>query len=265
MINSHESSWIALYKKLQECDESSRHELLSFLPESRQKEAGLQSRLQSAIKDFSLEELIARIDPSWFEEALQGFSARESALLKKPPLFQKFFQAQLLHTTFGDLPLPPSYLPAEDPLTVLLEANGKELEALGQLLGLYDLIWEVKKVIRASQFQQIESALTERELLFLSDIRQDRNNTPLFEMGLAQWNGDHAELRVVLRSRGFFRLAKALSFSSSDLTWYILHALPKEMALEIESFSERIENLRLHTALIHQTLHAWNFLCTASH
>lgn len=252
--------------------------------------------------DFTKEELLDFVDPSWYEElidllapddrklfasiipslgnhipspyVLSGSLKKycidfffpwiiESIALTKEPKGAK--TANFTNTSLEMLPPPVSFL-SEDPLLSLI-ANQKRasFEQLIFFLGLFDLATEIKKIIYKKTLSLIEQALSKEETLFIMHLKKMEKIISIGDMGLSHYNGDKEGLRKVIRERGIFRFAKAVGNSSAGLLWYLLHALPKSTALEIQRFISPIKDPKVETKLKKQIIQTWEWLCTASH
>ncbi len=228
-----------------------------------------EAKRNQAIKDFSIQELFDHIHPSWYSSYLESLPEKDRSLftsaLKTEPQYHLsqplsvFFLNHLFHKTFSAPPLPLSFI-GEDPLAVLGRAPLEKLKKLIRLLALYDLLPEIKKVLKASLLKKIEEMLSQDECAYLQRIQGGRN-PPLFgPIGLSNWDGNIPKLEEVLFERGMNRLAIALGNSSPDLVWYIEHSLDRSEAKKFLSFRSSRADPRTVDLLSEQILTAWKTL-----
>lgn len=263
--------------------------LLSFLtPTALHKYHSLPTPHSETFKDFSLSELIDKIDPSWFEEGLGLFSHDDqifylsafpekarSELLKRLGLdtktyvmqkgFADFALRSFFDTAFGGINCyTPLSLLGSDKFLVLTTASKGQLMLLCRYLGLYDLIYELKRVLRGAILKNLEKALTNDELSFLSLIQKERSVAHFMDIGLNHWDGNVEVLLDVLLKRGINRLAKALYTSSDALVWYITHTLDKNTAFTLSELRCDLKNPQMVEGLREQVFNTWKRICTIS-
>ncbi|MBS0585015.1 MAG: hypothetical protein JSR76_01785 [Verrucomicrobia bacterium] len=248
-------------------------EKLSLLSSFLAEPLALPTTLTTPLKDLSLKELFAKIDPSWYTPYIETLGEKEqnlllSALGKKEsyefstPL-SLFFLNYLFHKIFKEKPLPLSYL-IGDKLAPLALASKEELYKLFRFLALFDLAPELKKVLNAKTLQKMEELLTKEECAFLQQIQTQKNPVQFGAIGLNNWDGNIEKMQSALLDRGMNRLAKALNLSSLDLEWYIKHTLDLPTARRFTSFLSTTTDPRITIFLIEQVLTTWKKVCTPS-
>lgn len=263
--------------------------LLSLLTSTAlQKYHSLPRAHSERFKDYSLSELIDKIDASWFKEALGLFSKDDqifylSAFPEKTQIelmqllglegnlylmrkeFADFALRSFFDTAFGGnhCYIPISLL-GDDKFLALTKASKEQLILLCRYLGLYDLVYEVKKVLRSSILKNLEKALTDDELSFLGVIQKERSVAHFMDIGLNHWDGNVEILLDVLFKRGINRLAKALYMSSDALVWYITHTLDKTTALTLSDLRFDLKNPQIIEGLREQVFNTWKRICTIS-
>jgi hypothetical protein len=269
---------------------SYREELLSFASLGMRKVFDtLPPPQKDALEDLDRKGFIEILHESWLEEALLLSSKtdqllyisafpREKGLLLKELLhieenlysfdgrFANCILEQFLLQVFDSIstPTPLSLLPQEK-LVRLAKASYAELIQLCHFLGLYDVQYELKRVLKGSVLQQLEECLSTEELSYLREIGQDRLVVPFEDIGLNHWTGNGELLRQVLLHRGLNRLGKALAKSSPYLFWYIMHILDTENGREIKKLRVDLRDAKLHAMLEDQVMNGWKKICTASH
>ena len=223
----------------------------------------------SPLKDFSLKELFHHIHSSWYTPYLDTLSPKDRSLFtsaletdshyRLSKSLSLFLLNHLFNKTFSHPPLPPSFI-GEDPLSLLARAPLEKLKKLVRLLSLYDLLPELKKVLKGTLLQKIEGILSQEECAYLQQIQKERN-PPLFgPIGLHNWDGDIEKLEEVLLERGMNRLAKGLTHSSPDLLWYVKHTFDRVQAKKFLSFLTPKQDPRTVTLLSTQILTGWKTL-----
>jgi len=285
-----ELSSLALKKMINSLSDQRQSALLSILTPTQLIKYEKSPKLASSpLNNLSLEHLCAKIHPSYFIETLKLYSDIDrrfylSSLSEKSqnyltnyfkdplqpytlnPSLQKFTLEMLFTKAFkiDNRPTPLSFLP-EEPLLFLANASYDQLKTLCDALGLFDVVAELKKVIRSSTLKNIENSLTPDDLTFIQQIQNYRPN-PLFqEIGLNNFAGDHALFKNIIFLRGLNRLSIALANSSDPLIWYILHTFSINEAEQFKSLKFKIKENTTQLSLIEQVIFTWNKKCIHSH
>ncbi len=270
---------------LKKCPENVRSSYIKFLPERAAIEVQTERNHNTPLADLSLKEILGQIDDSWYIEPFSKFSKPDllfylSLLPKKkrdslaerfsidPPfyLFSEKFEIYGLNFLFAELfpnnpPLPLSYLP-DSPLAFLCTITGEKIHKLCLYLGLFDISLELKSVINGSILKHIEKTLFPDEIDFCKKIPEFRHILSLGPIGLSGWNEDSDLLRKIIFERGLYRLSIALSESSPDFIWYVMHTLNKESALKLEKLPKTSIDAKAMDIVFEQTLFAWKEICT---
>ncbi len=175
---------------------------------------------------------------------------------------KKTLLSVLLHKVFDTklLPLPYSYL-SDDPLNSLLtlKSEGK-FKKLIFFLGLYDLSFDLKKILSASIIKALDQSLSIEEKKFLREIKKNKMLVHFSDLGLIHWDMRKESLHSILLKRGINRLAKALSESSPQLIWYIHHFLDQSYSELFEQLNKSLSNLKHHRLLINELLITMQYL-----
>jgi len=217
----------------------------------------LQTETNGSATDFSLYELLQKIDSSWYIDYMENLSEKDrkyllsllpqqiqeklSYLLSSPftgYVFEKKMTIaltnQLFKNIFGHPPLPLSYL-CNNPLFFLLDID---LQPFIFLLGLCDFIPIWKKILRGSFLQKINIALSMEEKIFC----QTMFSSPLLKTYLPIHNKtmniyiDPQTLRKAITKQGAIVLKIVLIGLQRDFTWYIKHFMPKNDMPTTEEF-----------------------------
>ncbi len=228
-----------------------KNELAAFLPEMdlEDLEKIEISPLSFDPQDFVFDSLILETHYSWFLPTLKSYSNKEASLFllslpgsyveKIAPLLhihpgieklskpaKRFFRHILLSSLLGEEKeiLPKNYLPPSS-LNILSTFSKNRLLQLIDLLALYDLAIEMKKILATTTLKKIEGSLTKAEAKFLKSKRSIKESFTSLPLGLEKWDETKDSLRLMLHKRGLLRLAKALSIQHVHLIWYICHRL----------------------------------------
>lgn len=277
----HEPSLVVLQMLLGEEGAGKREHLIQFLPDQQRNAlSSIPYYKKGARKDLTYPELFSRIEESWmidefvplsekdrllylscFEEKKRDSLARKLSI--SPPFytFEPPFTSFLLRDLFTKIfsesaPLPFSFLP-EETTSPFLEIGCESFESLFFFCGLHDLAYELRHLINASIVRHLQKALSPTEWEFLQKARQTKHPLFLKNLHIAHWNGDQKLLREVLIDRGVYRFGKALSKTTPETLWYILHALPKPLAKKIERELIPLQESPLLNELIEQILETW--------
>ncbi len=177
------------------------------------------------------------------------------------PLGLSFLQETLWKKLTGDVAdlLPRPLLP-QTPLSVLLDLKTADLHALIDFLGLHDISVELKQIIDTSRLKKIYAALSANEQNYLRVLMQSREPVTFTPIGIANWQGDGAALKALVRSRGVNRLAKALYGQDPSFLWHVVHKMEIERALNLQKMCAPMENLTASKVLISQILELISFM-----
>ena len=129
--------------------------------------------------------------------------------------------------------LPMECLP-DHPLNFLLDLESEQILHLINLLGLYDVAFDLRHIIETAKIKQIYAALTQKEREFLQSLMQQKEPIAFKRMGLDKWDGSVSNLKSLINQRGLNRLAKALYGQEESLIWYISHKLDTGHAASLQ-------------------------------
>ncbi len=244
---------------------------------------------ENPLKNLDRQTLINTIHESWLEEVLllsskndqfvyvSAFPRGKGLLLKERLKLEGelyFFDDQFANCIleqfltqvfdFTTEPLPLSLLP-EEKLLGLVTCSCDELIKICQFLGLYDVHYELKRVLKGSVLKQLEECLSSEEASYLREIAKERSSAAFIDIGLNHWTGDGELLKQVILHRGLNRLGKALAKSSPHLFWYIMHILDAENGREIKTLRVDLRDAKMQDLLEDQVINGWKKVCTASH
>lgn len=150
--------------------------------------------------------------------------------------------------------IPFEYIPASA-LRSLLELNHGQLMRLMQLLGLYDLSFEMRQIIVTAQIKKILSVLEEDEKQLLKEISQDHDPLVFKRLFLQGWDGKRSSLIQLLEERGLQRLSFALYGQETSLIWFVAHALELSVATQLLKLCKEPHEKRISRKLTEQILH----------
>ncbi len=120
--------------------------------------------------------------------------------------------------------LPLEYLP-KTALTPLAHLNKKELVALIDLMGLYDLAQEIHQIVNKKILENVYHCLSKSKTAYLKQCLHTREKLVTQRLHLEQWDGNAEKLMKLLHHRGMVRLAYGLSGQNAELNWHIIHIL----------------------------------------
>ncbi|MCB1180710.1 MAG: hypothetical protein KDK55_01635 [Chlamydiia bacterium] len=219
-----------------------------------------------------------KIHYSWFHEALKGFSPRALShfVALFPPERKKKLEILLgiSPKNFSNSPFSSYFLLAKlkkrivpktiiseeilspHPLNELLALSKEHLTSLINLIGVHDVIYEIKKIVDKTLLEKIYYALLPKQLAFLKKYsnRQIRWSPP--PLSLQQWNGEKKTLLNTIHDRGLIRFSYALYEVDKNLIWHITHILDTGRAKKILSHIGKIPNKQLVSYFRKQVLEA---------
>lgn len=140
------------------------------------------------------------------------------------PLLKKFYLQRLYPLIAIDARLPIEYLP-ETPLKSYLNLSKEQLVDIIDLLGLYDLAHELRRIVATKHMKNIYTCLTAKEQQFLRACLHQKDKVVTPSLHLEKWTGDCPSLMKMLHERGIARFAIAVSGQHPDFIWYLTHIL----------------------------------------
>lgn len=120
--------------------------------------------------------------------------------------------------------LPIEYLPQSE-LNALAHLNKLDLMALIDLLGLYDLASEVRKIVDRNQLKNVFGCLSAKQAHYLKACMNQKDQLVVQKLGLDFTKQDCSLFMKVIHKRGIVRLSRALLGEHEDLVWHIAHIL----------------------------------------
>ncbi len=135
----------------------------------------------------------------------------------------------LLHTLYQRVDpeerLPALYLEAT-PLKTLATFSKTTLTQLIDLLGVRDLVQEVRFIVNKHHQEALLKCLTDEERQFFDFyMYKQREKLKVPRLNLVGWNGEPRKVRQQIQIRGLMRFGKALSGQNPDFLWYVYHTL----------------------------------------
>ena len=277
-------SWILLRVLLNKYHQGSTDAVLSFLPQESVKTVLSQDvHSENALKAVEpIEMKFDEIHYSWLTSTFQKFppavkkfvfgalsSSHQKGLGKLVdlppnehdyiPVFRNYLLHYLYHNVDKENVLPVDYLPTS-PLNSLTSLSKDQLVELIDLLGLHDLVGELKRVVDKKVLKNVYSNLSRQKQLFLKSIMPLRDKFVTAHLGLDHWNGEKKKLETVLHRRGIIRLGKALSGQHPDLLWHISRRLDLGRGeILVQNYSKE-DPSGVASSLIVEVVNAQNFL-----
>jgi hypothetical protein len=195
---------------------------------------------------------------------LSSVSEKKRTELKKILLFSNHFPQLSVHAKnflqdhlyskikegTDDL-LPIECLP-ENPLNFILELENEELMRLVELLGLYDVAFDLRHVIETAKIKQIFAVLNPKERDFLQSLLQQKESIAFKRMGLDKWDGSVGYLKTLIEQRGLNRLAKALYGQEDSLLWYVTHKMDTAHAAALQKLCTDLNHPQGQAVLVRQ-------------
>lgn len=225
LLSTMHYSW--LHKMLPQSDRTKKALRMSFLSDQQKK--GLAS-----LADWTL------------EDAIQS------------PLLHKFYLLRILSELKFPKILPLEYLP-ESPYKRLLKLKKNQLLEIIDLLGIYDLAHELKRIVATKNLKNIYKCLSPKHQQFLRQCLHSKDKIITPKLHLDQWNGEELVLKKLLHRRGLIRLSIALSGQHPDLIWLIAHTLDTGRGELLMTQVKKEEIPGVSSAVALQLDNAYNF------
>lgn len=144
---------------------------------------------------------------------------------KKPAGFLRTYLLNLMFNNLGvEKVLPIDLLPFSD-LNSLISLSKKEVILLIDLLGIYDLAYEMRQIVDKNLINKVHGALSREELLFLSFASKQSFKWIPPKLNIASWDGDTKKLKTLLHYRGLSRLAQGSILEDENFKWHLSHLL----------------------------------------
>lgn len=132
----------------------------------------------------------------------------------------RFLLFQMYEKTYDKNVLPRHFLPSSD-VNFLLDFSKKELTFLVDLLGIYDLAYEIRQIVDKTLLNKIYATLTKEELSFLNHVVKQSVKWIPPRLNLISWDGDAKKLQTLLHYRGLSRLAMAVCEEDKSYQWHL--------------------------------------------
>lgn len=174
------------------------------------------------------------------------------------PLLNKFYFSKILSDLKFPKLLPTSYLP-ESSFNRLLKLNKIQLVEIIDLLGIYDLAHEMRRIVATKNLKNIYKCLSPKHQQFLRQCLHAKDKVITPKLHLDQWNGEEKPLKTLLHRRGLTRLAIALSGAHPDLIWQITHILDSGRGQILLDQVKKEEIPHISSAVAIQIDNAYNF------
>lgn len=246
--------WAVCAALLEQVPYDQRESLLDLLsPEERALAAAqipANIDIQESFPDYA--EQLASIHPSWIAPLLRQFTERDIRLFlavleenqaesirriirlnNHVPVLKslgiEFCQKWLLQSLTqdsGDV-LPVHCLPPS-PLNALLQSNHQELTHIAEHLGLYDVAFDLRRIIDTAKIKKIYACFTQEEVNQLRKLIHSRDPVSFKSLGLQDWDGNTSSFKKTVLQRGINRLAKAFYPEHPSLKWHIVHRLDED-------------------------------------
>ncbi len=175
-----------------------------------------------------------------------------------PPL-KRFFLTNLYHHLNLQEILPASFLP-ESPLKILATYSKQQLMDMFDLLGMHDLVQEVRQIVDKVRLKNLYGHLTKKQQLYLKMIMHQQDKIASTKLGLDQLKETTDKLDAEIHRRGMIRFAKALSGQHPDLFWYVTHTLDTGRSAILTKFYSEKEIPAVSSVLAVQIVNLMNFL-----
>ncbi|WP_100934296.1 hypothetical protein [Candidatus Chlamydia corallus] len=188
-----------------------------------------------AMKDFPSEvqgQLLAWLPDSLVQEILPLLS-RISVATRRCAPFGAFYLLDMLSKKIRPCGITEEiFLPASS-TNAILYYTGPVKITLINCLGLYSIAKELKHILDKVVIEQVRSALTPTEKLFLTYCQSHPMKHLETTNFLSSWTTD-TELRQFIHKQGLEFLGKALTKENASFLWYLLRRLDVGRAYIIE-------------------------------
>ncbi len=122
-----------------------------------------------------------------------------------------------------------------------MKLSKKQLVQLIDLLGIYDLQSELKKIVDPKLIKKIEDSLTHAQLLFMKKNPQLQDPFPSKIWAIKE-PFEKKALHHKIHILGLYRLGRALSIENEHLIWYVTHLLDMGRGLALKKICEQKES-----------------------
>ncbi len=191
--------------------------------------------------------------PSEVQESLQNIYniPKNNALTS---LAREFFQEELHRHILGNFSFfSPDTLPP-NPLNKLLPLTPLFFEKYCRILGLFDLVVELKQMINPHLLRQMDTYFSDLEKKCIHNFMKKPDLLKFTPLKLNHWKGEIDELYKVLYFRGLNRVAKGLYDAPDELLWYIQRKIPPDQTPFLNTMKTPIHQQRIHNVLISQLI-----------
>ena len=241
-------------------------------PEMAQKVKSLSGAEGRVIETFFIypQETLSQLHPSWFQDIVSFCppAARESSLMamrqemgQERKTFSDPVRRFLLQGALSLWPERTFIGEIHPELELLKNCSSEDLLALVDLIGLYDLVVHVRKVVEKKRLQRVFERISPLQQKYLRAILQGKKFPIYVPLDFdAFMHMSPQEVSSSLRERGLFKLGVLLSNEKPATSWNVLHRMDKAYAPFIQEGRD-VKNLVYDLTLLREKFqHAFQFL-----
>ena len=229
------------------------------------------------------DQLLQTVHYSWLKRYMDRLSpGLRDLVLSSLPEVQGVGLANVLNVPTPSIPLSPAVrhflltlfqrhwasdiqvIPKEaspSKLSAILDLEKHQLVELIDLLGIWDLSEDVRRVIDKNRLQQIFRCLSATQQTFLQRCLQEHDRLTPPPLGIDRWDGNCQELLHLIHRRGLARFGKALSGQPEAIVRQVRRTLDTGRARILSGHTTREESQGVGAAAM-QVLNALVFLNT---
>lgn len=207
---------------------------------------------------FLPERWLASFDRSWLEPALEKMPKALQEVYKRafpkifapksekntPSAYNKTVQEFLishLKKSWTDYEAPPKDLLPASELSPLLHLQREELLEVVDLLAVHDLVEEMRHIVDKKLLQGVLQYLSTLQQRYLGVLLRQKSRQEARKISVRELLKEGNKFPKILHTFGLQRLSLALSGSSSDFIWHILHAFDFSRAKYLENHIKKEE------------------------
>jgi hypothetical protein len=215
-------------------------------------------------------EILSRLHPSWFEDVIAACpeSLRSGALLamqEEIGIAKKTFSEQVRGFLLQQVLSQWSERSVRDvertELPFLKTCSAEELHTLADLISLYALVPDVRKLVEKKKLQMLFERLSPIQQKYLKELLQGKRfqpSSPIEFKAFIQLTPPEA--LEMLHTEGLIKLGMVLKSEAAPTCWLVVHRMDKKSALLVQRGKD-VEKVPCEPKQLQKKfIHAYQFL-----
>lgn len=215
-------------------------------------------------------EILSHLHQSWFEDVVAccpkylrqiGLQAIQEEMGVAKKRFSEPVRRFLLQKVLSQWPEKDISGESVAQLDFLKTCTGEELETLADLISVYDIVEDVRKIVEKKKLQLLFARLSPMQQKYLKQLLQGKKYPHSSAIDLKAFlQEERQQATEKLRLHGLKKIGRVLEGESQALVWLVLHRMDKKLAQLIQKGKETPEVPYDLPLLQKQFIHAFQFV-----